>query len=391
MKCEYIYILVLIIIVLIIYLMSDCNSGSSEYYTETGYYNKYDTDNTIKKLKIGPFKVSKPKKFKDMIDPSKYIQPNSTKLYVFNPSIAYDNNGEIIGVSRLSGNTLKECKMREIDFVDDQNINYELSHYKAKDQKELSTVIMWRLKDLPKFTILPLFKQQDMCQNDALVYDNQGVEDSRLFRFRGGVWLYGHYRGVLGACTHSPIIVALDEPIDSKKIIKLTTDNMKLIEKNWMPFEYKNDLYFIYDVNPHIILKCDISTGYCQKMYSTDTISKDLISYNHIGGGAPPIRFKMNGKEYYLAMSHTRNNTPVVTRKNFFYVFKGEPPFNIVMTGSEFNVMKDYRAIEFGSGLVISKDEKTVIISVGIYDCYSVMAKYPLKDVLLSLRQVSEL
>jgi hypothetical protein len=49
--------------------------------------------------------------------------------------------------------------------------------------------------------------------------------------------------------------------------------------------------------------------------------------------------------------------------------------------------MKHYTEIEFGSCLVISKDEKTVIISVGIYDCY----KYPLKDVLLSLRQVSEL
>ena len=389
MKCE--YILVLVIVVLIIYLMSACNSDSSEYYTETGYYNKYDTDKTIKKLKIGPFKVSKPKKFKDMIDPSKYIQPYSTKLYVFNPSIAYDNNGEIIGVSRLSGNTLKECKMRDTDFLYDQNINEELSNYKAKDQKELSTVIMWMLKDLPNFTILPLFKEQDMCQNDALVYDNQGVEDSRLFRFRGSLWLYGHYRGVLGGCTHSPIIVPLDEPIDSKKIIKLRTDNMKLIEKNWMPFEYKNDLYFIYDVNPHIILKCDISTGYCGKMYSTDTISKDVISYNHIGGGAPPVTFKMNGKDYYLCMAHTRNNTPIVTRKNFFYVFKADPPFNIVMIGSEFNVMNDYRAIEFGSGLIISKDEKYVIISVGIYDCYSVMTKYPLKDLLLSLRQVSEL
>ena len=59
------------------------------------------------------------------------------------------------------------------------------------------------------------------------------------------------------------------------------------------------------------------------------------------------------------------------------------------MVGSEFDIMEYYHPIEFGSGLLISKDGKRVIISSGISDCYSVICEYNLADVLSSLRKTS--
>jgi len=359
--------------------------------------NEYYTDKHIKKLKIGPFFTNSGKNSSNtirgvinIIDSVKKIQPSSQRLYVYNPSIAYDN-GEIVGVSRMTGKIAKECSYyNDTDFVGNEQVDREINQYKKEYQQDLSTVIFWKLNELPNFTVLPLFSSNQICERNEFLETSQGIEDPRIFTFRGKLWIYGHFRGFLGECTHSPIVIPMSEPFDVKKIIKLKTENMRWLEKNWMPFEYRGELYFVYDISPHIILKCDLSTGYCSDVYKSDNIRYDTITKSHIGGGAPGVKFTMKGKEYFLTMAHTRENRPVITRKNFFYVFRAIPPFDIVMIGSEFDVMEDYRAIEFGSGLLLSKDGKKVIISAGISDCYSVMCEYSLMDVLSSLRHVSE-
>ena len=96
-----------------------------------------------------------------------------------------------------------------------------------------------------------------------------------------------------------------------------------------------------------------------------------------IGGGAPSQKFKMNDKEYFLGVSHTR--TPY---KNFFYVFESQPPFKILEIGDPFTILND-STVEFASGLVILNE--TVILSVGIDDCFSIVKKYKLKNILEQL------
>ena len=355
--------------------------------------NEYYTDKHIKKLKIGPFftnSINSTRGIMNVSDPVKKIQPSSQRLYVYNPSIAYDK-GEIVGVSRMTGKIAKECSYyNDTDFLSNDQVDREINQYKKEYRQDLSTVIFWKLNELPNFTVLPLFSSNQICERNQFLETSQGIEDPRIFTFRGKLWIYGHFRGFLGECTHSPIVMPMSEPFDVSKIIKLKTEKMRWLEKNWMPFEYRGELYFVYDISPHIILKCDLSTGYCSDVYQSDNIRYDTITKSHLGGGAPGVKFTMKGKEYFLTMAHTRENKPVITRKNFFYVFRAVPPFDIVMIGSEFDVMEDYRAIEFGSGLLLSKDGKKVIISAGISDCYSVMSEYSLMDVLSSLRHVSE-
>jgi hypothetical protein len=352
----------------------------------------------IKNLKLGPFFSNVSNITHGVINNAesvKRIQPTSQRLYVYNPSIAYDNHGDIVGVSRMTGKIAKECTyFKDSDFKDNENVSAEIGQYKPKYTNDLSTVVMWKLRDLPNFKVIPMFSSENICDGNDYLETSQGVEDPRLFRFRGQLWIYAHFRGFLGECTHAPIIMPAKEPydhFDQKSIIKLHTDKMRWVEKNWMPFEYEGDLYFVYDISPHIILKCDLSTGYCRVVYKSDNIQYDVLTRKHLGGGAPGVKFMLKGNPYFITIAHTRENTPTITRKNFFYVFRGVPPFDIVMIGSEFDIMEEYRAIEFGSGLVLSEDAKKITITAGISDCYSVLCDYNLVDVLSTLRHVGEL
>jgi len=372
---------IIAVIVLILVMNRQSREKNTDYFSFTNHKN----------LKIGPFIVKpniKSTNFRDIIKP----EHTSQKLYVYNPSIAYDKNGEIIGVSRLTGKIASECSYyNESDFTKNDMIDREISQYKKEYNKDLSTVIIWRLNELPKFSVVPLFSSQNICENSEFLETSQGVEDPRLFTFNGELYIYGHFRGYLDECTHSPIILKVSEPFNIKNILKLRTPNMRYIEKNWMPFEYKNELYFIYEIFPHIILKCNTQTGNCQPVYETNNTIYHPLTKKHVGGGAPPVTIYIKNVPYFLTLSHTRENKPVITRKNFFYVFRSYPPFDIVMIGPEFNIMEDYRAIEFGSGLLMSKDGKNVIISAGISDCYSVISEYPLKEVLDDMRHVGVL
>jgi hypothetical protein len=159
------------------------------------------------------------------------------------------------------------------------------------------------------------------------------------------------------------------------------------VEKNWMPFEVNNELYFVYSISPHIILKCDIKTGNCPRVYSSNNIKNHEIMAYPLGGGAPAVRFTMKGESFFLTIAHTRHRKgEPIMRKNFFYVFRSVAPFEIIMIGSQFDIMDPYEFIEFGSGLLLSKDEKKVIISCGISDCYSVICEYNLDDILSSMK-----
>ena len=351
------------------------------------YFNSESYRSTrVQPLKIGPFKLNQKGRFNIT---SRTQDSKAQRLYVYNPSIAYDNNGEIVGVSRLTGKIANECTYyRDSDFTEDKNVERELNQYDKKYHQDLSTVIYWKMSELPHFTVVPMFSSEKICNNSEFLETSQGVEDPRIFKYQNKLWIYGHYRGFLGECTHSPVIIPALPPYNINKMIKLRIDKMRYIEKNWMPFEYNDELYFLYDISPHIILKCDLRTGYCKELYRTDNAKYDRTVQKHVGGGAPPIKIKIRGKSYYLALAHTREDRPIITRKNFFYVFRAEPPFDIIMIGDEFDIMKEYRAIEFGSGMLLSKDGQRVILSAGISDCYSVITEIPLMLVLNSMRHV---
>ena len=338
-----IIVLIIILIILSSYIIlhyDNCNNNHIETFTDMNY----------DKINIGPFKLPILKK----------------NYYVFNPSIILYNN-QIKCIARLTDYKSNICEKNTIVYKYDSIIEQKLKIF--KDTYKYSALLYFNLFNDYDYDIINLFKEENICKdNDTF---QQGIEDPRLFIFKKDLYIYGHYRGLYNnKCTHIPIICKINTP---NNIIYLSTENMSLLEKNWTPFEYNNELYFEYLTNPHVIIKCDINTGKCTKVYETSFDIRSIIPED-IGGGAPPQKIKIDNKSYYLGVAHIRADS---IRKNFFYIFNTEPPFNIIKITKPIDILN--ASIEFASGLIIIND--TIILSVGIDDCYSIIKKYKLSEI----------
>lgn len=84
-------------------------------------------------------------------------------------------------------------------------------------------------------------------------------------------------------------------------------------EKNWLLFDHDGDLYAIYQVDPHIVLRLDpTGTGpvRCRPVYRTEW---DTLAYTRrfgaLRGGTPPVRIGAS----YISLFHSRTHTPGLT------------------------------------------------------------------------------
>ena len=281
----------------------------------------------------------------------------NNKIYnIFNPSIIKYNNNTII-VSRVS--TITHCK--DSDIVDKPK---EIENPYKNSTILDSYLVEWR-KETNEIKLLE-FKNMNISK----CINFNGFEDPRLFRFRNQIWLYFHFRGIVESiCGHHLLICKLDD----RNLIRLNLNNMKKIEKNWMPFEYNNELYIQYSFSPHTILHCNTETGECKKIYNSFFPIK-----KEIGGGAPSILIVWKDKSYYLGVAHYRS--PYI---NFFYLFRSEPPFDIIAIAERFSVSTNSN-IEFCSGLII--EENIVTVSIGINDCYGSLVSFSLEEIMMSMK-----
>lgn len=79
-------------------------------------------------------------------------------------------------------------------------------------------------------------------------------------------------------------------------------------EKNWLLFDHDGDLYAIYQVDPHIVLRLDLAGAgpvRCWPVYHTewDTTAYDQ-RYGVLRGGTPPVRMGEN----YISIFHSRTH-----------------------------------------------------------------------------------
>jgi hypothetical protein len=99
------------------------------------------------------------------------------------------------------------------------------------------------------------------------------AEDPRIFRFRDDLyvvfnssvnmredWIYGAREMKL-----AKIIKNKNNKFVVEKVIRLVPPFEKQIEKNWAPLVFENELYFVYTVQPRlIIIKPNLKTGYSE-------------------------------------------------------------------------------------------------------------------------------
>lgn len=377
------YIFYLLIFILFVYCIIPVINN---FYIENLPYVK---PNGSYKLDFGPYIIN--------------LENKKIKLYDYNPSICKNDNDTII-VSRISGHTFKNRKNTCMKIFEGKNslnnYDYDYDINKAfsvfpENKIESSSIVIVRniTKDTKK--IIPFTIDKFAFSTGKLKGNYLGCEDPRIFTFNNKIWVYFHYIGIDNLYNKDRISKYITiAPLDNlSQFVHLYTTNMRETEKNWMPFEYNNELYFEYSFQPRVIMKAlldknGLPTGYCDKIYKTRF--NHNLGFRRFGGGAPSIRIKINGKYYFLGIGHTNGLVKTITvRKNFFYIFRAEPPFNILWCGPELNMLKHYSScIDFVTGLMVKNDKNTdeindykIFVSFGVEDCYGCVNEYNLKDV----------
>lgn len=176
------------------------------------------------------------------------------------------------------------------------------------------------------------------------------------------------------------------------RIVELSYKKSRRVEKNWMPFVYRDKLYFVYSVNPHVILRCDTETGTCTEAAVTH-YRDDQVSH-HLRGGTPCLFLPQ--KNCYLTAVHNRHSIAGVklVYTSVLYLFEAQPPFRIVAVSPEFFMDDDFEThrfkqiIQFVAGMVLDASDGRLYISYGVADCHSKVLSLPLDSVMALLRPV---
>lgn len=166
-------------------------------------------------------------------------------------------------------------------------------------------------------------------------------------------------------------------------------------QKNWMPFIYENELYFIADIHPHRIYKFDLNTKFCNLAYE--------LNYRHAWFMNNQLRGNSNAvllpDGNYLATFHTAQKVRNIHYyDNGAYIFEGKPPFkpiwfaNKTFLPAEAAVENHFRkageiVCVFPVGMVL-KDE-TLIISYGDNDSAVKILEISLQQIKSTMIRIS--
>lgn len=114
--------------------------------------------------------------------------------------------------------------------------------------------------------------------------------------------------------------------------MRISSPILKNRQKNWVPFVYEKEIYFVGEVNPHRIYRLDTDKFNCAELaYSSDWKS-NWFNREHMRGSSSPI---LLDKETFLGTFHTAEKKNSINfYDNGFYTFKACPPFNVLSCSS---------------------------------------------------------
>merc|ERR1712187_828508 len=152
-------------------------------------------------------------------------------------------------------------------------------------------------------------------------------------------------------------------------------------EKNWIPFTYEDQLYFIYSPSPHVVVRAQ-DDGSCEDgVYSTNfpplvNLARNNSAYRIRGSGQAVLINDTQAtpnlpRAHYLALMHVYD-TQTHHYANFAYRFGAEPPFAVLQVSEELPLMEAASdesampAFAFASGLTVQN--RTIVIAYGAGD-----------------------
>jgi len=89
----------------------------------------------------------------------------------------------------------------------------------------------------------------------------EGAEDVRLFAFDGALWGVCSRPTSGAALSCGMSLMKLDAGLRGAETIPLTSPYGLSQEKNWLPITHEGILYFIYSLQPIVVLRCNTPSG----------------------------------------------------------------------------------------------------------------------------------
>lgn len=147
-------------------------------------------------------------------------------------------------------------------------------------------------------------------------------------------------------------------------------------EKNWAPFEKDGELFYIYALQPLIILqRDDSSAGY--RIVEGEHHRPAAISFK-IGGSSQGLPLA----DGWLFMFHRRRVQPFVSGTIYLHYFAWiSRDFRVVRIGQPFVIGRP--AVHFVGGMI--RERNDLLISYGRADSSALLARFPMTDLPIPL------
>lgn len=225
-----------------------------------------------------------------------------------------------------------------------------------------------------------------------IAHDKEEYEDARLFTHEGRLYTTytkGDYRK---ASYHSEqelcLLTTALQPEKRWTIPYGGHLTKKLSEKNWQFFSHEGDLHFIYNIEPHVVVKLN-ENMLPIKEYKTGGGIR--WRWGTMRGGTPPIRIQDSTYgDVYLSFFHGHVSHPKRFRRYNMsaYLFKAEAPFEIVAISKPLLIASEEDptlpnlsnslwepVVIFPTGAILNDGLWTV--SAGVNDSYDALIKIP--------------
>jgi len=211
---------------------------------------------------------------------------------------------------------------------------------------------------------------QRKINHDALAGEGKaaefGIEDLRLFTWRGVIWACGsgvHQGPRAGSKEVHPILARLegDHLVDA---VSLPSPYQRSIEKNWAPIVHDDELFFAYNISPFEVFH------YSQGKLSLKVKPEKPFEHDfNLRGGTPFIPWK----GFFLGLVHSTQLSylnKLYYTHNFVLV---DVDLNVVETSEPFFIER--KGIEFVAGL--QAIEEAIVITYGVADRVCKLLKIP--------------
>jgi tetratricopeptide (TPR) repeat protein len=206
-----------------------------------------------------------------------------------------------------------------------------------------------------------------------------GIEDMRLFDWNRELWVVGTVReqNSQGLCEQTLLRL---ESSDSEEINAadwrvLMPEGEARHEKNWMPFVEGDELRFLYSCDPTRVLN---------EHGKTIVETEPSLFGKAFRGGSQLVRFD----DGWLALVH-QVEYPQAKREYWHRFVWLDDSLRLRKVSRPFYFNE--RGVEFVAGLALASDDETLVISYGVNDSESWLARVTNSDVRASLRSVDSI